>query len=79
MGDKLIKKVIRIFLYIFQDITLQTTFIIGNLVLVDKQLAETFLNQFNLHDILTDILEEYAKEHIQVPYLKYVFIFIPLR
>lgn len=67
---------IRFFLYIFQDITLQTTFIIVNLVLVDKLLAETFLNQFNLHDILTDILEEYAKEHIQVLYLKYLFFFL---
>lgn len=51
---------------IFQDVTMQTTFIIGNLVLVDKQLTEKFLNQFNLHDILTQILEEYVKEHIQV-------------
>ena len=49
---------------------MQSTFIIGNLVLMDKQLAEIFLSQFNLHDILTQILQEYVKEHIQVLYLK---------
>lgn len=45
---------------------MQTTFIIGNLVVVDKKVAETFFNLYNLHNVLIQILEEYVKEHIQV-------------
>lgn len=45
---------------------MQTTFIIENLVLVDKKVAETFLRMYNLHDVLIEILEEYVKEHIEV-------------